>query len=537
MANISVSITANDNASKTVAGVQKTISSFSQKVTSIGSSIGSVFGGIQLSQIADKVEGFAKNTINNLEETGETVEQLRDVIGGTPTQVSALIDVFSRFGVTSQDVRVMNTTLSKQIESDSATWKTLGISALGANGKMKSFTQLLPQIADAFAKMKDPTQEAADASTLFGRSGSKLVPLLEQGGAGIKKFSDEAKAAGDTISGKTLDATYQYRMAQATLQESIDGVQKTIGAALYPTLTSLAETLSSKVVPAVSAMFTWIGKNRSIVMPLAAVLGSLIGVVLLLVAALKVWSVVQGILNVVMDANPIALIVLGIAALIAIVIVLIANWNKILPAIEGVWNDVVSFFKTVLVLIVNLFLNWTLLGVIITHMSQIKAGIQTVWGDILSFFEGIPGDIEGIFAGALGWLKDAGVNLIQGLLNGASSVLKNIGNFFLNLLPSWIVGPFKAALGIHSPSTVFAGHGVNIVQGLINGIASQKPALTKTMTGLVSMPASSGLRMPGITGGAGVAGASGGVYIGNLNTTQPVGQLMSELGRRGRWLT
>ncbi|SEC98945.1 hypothetical protein [Arthrobacter woluwensis] len=37
--------------------------------------------------------------------------------------------------------------------------------------------------------------------------------------------------------------------------------------------------------------------------------------------------------------------------------------------------------------------------------------------------------------------------MIQGLLNGAGSLLSSIGSFFLNQLPGWIVGPFKAALG------------------------------------------------------------------------------------------
>ncbi|WP_074783883.1 hypothetical protein [Arthrobacter woluwensis] len=59
--------------------------------------------------------------------------------------------------------------------------------------------------------------------------------------------------------------------------------------------------------------------------------------------------------------------------------------------------------------------------------------------------------------------------MIQGLLNGAGSLLSSIGSFFLNQLPGWIVGPFKAALGIHSPSRVFRQFGEFIVQGLAGG--------------------------------------------------------------------
>ncbi len=51
-------------------------------------------------------------------------------------------------------------------------------------------------------------------------------------------------------------------------------------------------------------------------------------------------------------------------------------------------------------------------------------------------------------------------------------------------MPSWIVGPFKKALGINSPSTVFAGYGVNVVEGLANGITGSRGLLKGAMGSL-----------------------------------------------------
>lgn len=58
-----------------------------------------------------------------------------------------------------------------------------------------------------------------------------------------------------------------------------------------------------------------------------------------------------------------------------------------------------------------------------------------------------------------------------------------IGSFFLNLLPGWIVGPFKAALGIASPSKVFRGYGRNLVEGI--GLGDEQSALDRQMAGLI----------------------------------------------------
>ena len=76
--------------------------------------------------------------------------------------------------------------------------------------------------------------------------------------------------------------------------------------------------------------------------------------------------------------------------------------------------------------------------------------------------------------------------MVQGLLDGAGQLLPRVGQFFLDKLPGWMVGPFKQALGIHSPSRVFAGFGKNIGQGAINGIAAMAPAIRRATGGLAS---------------------------------------------------
>jgi len=106
--------------------------------------------------------------------------------------------------------------------------------------------------------------------------------------------------------------------------------------------------------------------------------------------------------------------------------------------------------------------------------------------ELLDFIGGIPGHVRDFFASAGEWLVPAGRNIILGLMSGAGQLLPRIGQFFLDKLPGWIVGPFKAALGIHSPSRVFAGFGENIGQGAINGIASMAPAVRRATEHLAS---------------------------------------------------
>jgi hypothetical protein len=111
----------------------------------------------------------------------------------------------------------------------------------------------------------------------------------------------------------------------------------------------------------------------------------------------------------------------------------------------------------------------------------------------VGFVKELPGKVLGALGNLGSLLYDSGKNMIQGLLNGAGSLLRNIGRFFIDLLPGWIVDPFKWALGINSPSKVFAGFGQNIGQGLINGMASMQPAVAAQMAAMANTQALAGL--------------------------------------------
>ena len=100
-------------------------------------------------------------------------------------------------------------------------------------------------------------------------------------------------------------------------------------------------------------------------------------------------------------------------------------------------------------------------------------------GDAVNFVAKLPEMVKGALVGAASWLVDTGRDMIQGLLDGAKSLLGKIGSFFLDMLPGWIRGPFKAALGISSPSKEFYGYGQNIIDGLVGGLES-KEGLTKS---------------------------------------------------------
>lgn len=102
----------------------------------------------------------------------------------------------------------------------------------------------------------------------------------------------------------------------------------------------------------------------------------------------------------------------------------------------------------------------------------------------------IPGFFMGVFAGAGGWLVQAGRDVIQGLINGVSSMIGNAVAAVQSVGGAMLDG-VKAFLGIHSPSRVFRDEvGKMVGLGLLEGVADRSIAgrIDSAVSHLVSVP-------------------------------------------------
>lgn len=91
-------------------------------------------------------------------------------------------------------------------------------------------------------------------------------------------------------------------------------------------------------------------------------------------------------------------------------------------------------------------------------------------------------------------LRKLGKFIWDGLINGLKDAWSTVTNGIKSFTDGFING-FKEALGIHSPSTVFAGIGGYIVQGLANGITAALPYVEQAMTNLANIVQQKGNEM------------------------------------------
>lgn len=136
-------------------------------------------------------------------------------------------------------------------------------------------------------------------------------------------------------------------------------------------------------------------------------------------------------------------------------------------------------------------------------LHGLESGAKSAWAGLNGWLGGIPGKLKGDFSGAAGWLVSAGENVIQGLINGLNSKLGALSGVISHI--AGIVKSVAGFLGIHSPSTVMFGYGVNIAQGLAMGMVSGTSGVQQA-AGMLA-----GAAMGGGSGSHGSGAALGGV--------------------------
>lgn len=124
-----------------------------------------------------------------------------------------------------------------------AAYQALGVSFRDANGQIKPVGELLPDIADKFASMKDGSAKTALSMQIFGKAGADLIPLLNGGSAGLNEMTAEAKALGLVISGDTAVTAENFNDNLTRLGGVIRGVVVQVTANILPALAQFSQYL------------------------------------------------------------------------------------------------------------------------------------------------------------------------------------------------------------------------------------------------------------------------------------------------------
>jgi len=125
-------------------------------------------------------------------------------------------------------------------EESSKLFEKFGINLRNADGTIRGTSDVLYDLADVFATMPEGPQKTAMAMDFFGKKlGQELIPLLNQGGAGLRAMGDEAERLGLVLNSAQAKAAADFNDNLDRLGQLSKSVAVSIGNALIPALNNM----------------------------------------------------------------------------------------------------------------------------------------------------------------------------------------------------------------------------------------------------------------------------------------------------------
>ncbi len=287
------------------------------------------------------------------------------------------------------------------------------------------------------------------------------VEAFNKGLATTSKFGQEQQYVLNMLAKMGLaDVAKAYREANkelidnANAQHDLQQALAELGATLEPVITAIKSLLADLVSrfnalsPVAKNMVLVLGGVLAAIGPVLIVIGQMstgIG------AVIKVAGKMGPALTLVKNAmiaitGPIGIAIAAIAALIAIGVLVVKNWDTIKAAAEKVFKSIGDF-----------------IGGVVDKIKGFFTGLIDKGKEVIQRF------------------RDIGKDIIEGLWDGIKSMGQWIGDKVSGFFGG-IVSGIKRMLGISSPSKVFADQiGANMAAGIGEGFSKQMGAVSKAM--------------------------------------------------------
>ncbi|WP_157621582.1 hypothetical protein [Saccharothrix sp. NRRL B-16348] len=406
----------------------------------------------ELGSLSKRIDSEASTIVEANDEIGKSARNMRDVVGkasgvaalgvagiGGAAAGSALIagGALAGLGLAVGGLGVLvaskNEAVKKSFSSlaDHVKAKVTEMSApfvpvlQGIAEKARStFDRIAPSLSNMFA----------NAAPYVDKLATGLLKLVENVMPGLEKGVKAAAGPIDSIS-RGLAGTGE---ALGKFFENIS-VGASGGASALDMLFSVVNWL----IPAIGSLIGFLAQWSGVIVPLAIAVGGFAllvkgitasmaaynAIMTVVRAATVVWTGVQWLLNAALTANPIGLVILAIAALVAGIIWAWNNCETFRNIVIGVFNAVKNAISTAIDWIVGRF-NW------------LVGAFQSVAGAVGRVFSGIGDGIKSAFRSAFNFVADIWNNTVGRLSFTVPSWVPGIGgnNFSAPRIPKFHTG-------------------------------------------------------------------------------------------------
>lgn len=209
-----------DQAKRKLAGFE---SSASKSAKQIGAVLGAAAAaaavglGIMIKRSIDLADDMSK-AAQKIGVTTESLSQLRYAADLAGVSSSALDKSLIRLNRSMSEAAITSTSKAAMA------FKALGVNVENADGSLRASDDVLNDVSDRLAGMRDGATKTALAMDIFGKSGADLIPLMNGGAKAIAEARAEADLFGQTVEGKAAKQLEQFNDNMSRVSRLFSGV-------------------------------------------------------------------------------------------------------------------------------------------------------------------------------------------------------------------------------------------------------------------------------------------------------------------------
>ncbi|TCS71978.1 putative nucleic acid-binding Zn-ribbon protein [Sulfuritortus calidifontis] len=206
-------------------------------------SVNGVLAGLGVALSAAGLGAMVKSAL----ESADALNKLSQRVGITVESLSTLVPAAELSGVSAQTFETGLKKLATAMleaatgsEESARRFAALGVAFQDQDGRLRATDAVLLDLADRFQAMPDGAQKSALAVQLFGKSGSELIPFLNQGREGIAALTGEMQALGVQIGGDTAAQAEAFNDALAKVKLATTSIANRVIEAFLPAMNEMA---------------------------------------------------------------------------------------------------------------------------------------------------------------------------------------------------------------------------------------------------------------------------------------------------------
>jgi len=191
--NINFRLTAQDQASAVLRNLQTNMSSISTIGEKFGRIMGALGVGLSLQQAAsamknliDKADGF-KDISQKTGVAVETLSKFSQIAENSGTSLDSVAVGFKKLSASMISANAGNREMI-------AIFDALNVEFKDSQGNMRDVDDVMLDVADRFTTLEDGALKSATAVKIFGKSGTELIPMLNEGSEAVNKFQSTIDA-------------------------------------------------------------------------------------------------------------------------------------------------------------------------------------------------------------------------------------------------------------------------------------------------------------------------------------------------------